>query len=73
MAEITRYVLVNRDDVEQVYEYEQYQEAVDAAGPDHAVVERHYEYSDSELVWTPNRSPTWPPKPRRVTPRRVRR
>lgn len=62
MAEITRYVLVDRDDNEGEYEYERYDEAVAAAGADHAVVERHYVYDDSELVWTPNGADSWPPK-----------
>lgn len=62
MAEITRYVLVDRSDQEGDYEYEDYQEAIVAAGDDHAVIERHYVYDDSELVWTPEGIDTWPPK-----------
>lgn len=61
MAEITRYVLVDRNDHEQDHEYDHYQEAVDAAGAQFAVVERHYEYTDSALVWTPNGKDYWPP------------
>lgn len=64
MAEITRYVLVDRNDREGDHEYEQYDEAVQAAGDDHAVIARTYTYDDSELVWTPNGADTWPPKGR---------
>lgn len=60
--DISRYVLIDRNDQEQDYEYEQYDEAVQAAGHDYAVIERHYVYDDSELVWTPNGRDTWPPK-----------
>ena len=59
MATIERYVLVGRDGYEQDYEFDSYDEAVDAAGDDKAVIERHYEYTDSELVWTPDGSDTW--------------
>ncbi len=62
MAEITRYVLVDRADQEGDYEYDLMQEAIDAADADHAVIERHYVYDDSELVWTPDGSDSWPPK-----------
>lgn len=61
MAEISRYVLVDRDDNERDHEYDTYQEAVNAAGSDYAVIERHYVYDDSELVYTPDGSDTWPP------------
>jgi len=65
MAEITKYVLVSRDDVESDYEYDSCQEAIEAAGTSHAVIERHYVYDDSELVYTPDGSDTWPPAKRR--------
>lgn len=63
MASISRYVLVDREDHEQDYEFEDFDEAVEAAGDTHAVVERQYEYADSELVWTPDGGDQWPPKP----------
>lgn len=62
MAVINRYVLVDRNDFEQDYEYDSFDEAVAAAGTTHAVIEREYEYSDASLVWTPNGRSTWPPK-----------
>jgi hypothetical protein len=64
MSHISRYVLVSKGNQEGDHEYEEYDEAVEAAGDDHAVIERQYEYADSELVWTPNGGDTWPPKKR---------
>ena len=64
MSTISRYVLVDRNDQEGDHEYESYDEAVNDAGTTHAVIERRYEYDDSELVWTPNGSDQWPPKKR---------
>lgn len=61
MAEINRYALVDEDDHEDDYEYERLDEAIDAAGSDHAVIMRTYIYDDSELVWTPNGADVWPP------------
>ena len=61
MSEILRFVLVDRDDNEDLYEYEAGREAIENAGADHAVIMRTYEYSDSELVWTPDGSDMWPP------------
>ena len=62
MAEILRYVLVSRQDVEQNEEYESYQDAVATARRlSQAVIRRTYEYCDSELVWTPDGSDVWPP------------
>jgi hypothetical protein len=64
MAEILRYVLVTRDNHEEDYEYDRYHEAETAArerGTDVAIIERHYVYDDSELVWTPDGADTWPP------------
>ena len=61
---ITRYVLVNRDNQEQDTEYDEfsYDEAVaEAEKLGFAVIERHYTFDDSELVWTPNGSSSWPP------------
>lgn len=65
MAEILRYVLVDKDNNEGHNEYEDMSMAIEAADDDHAVVERTYTYDDSELVWTPDGSNTWPPKKRR--------
>lgn len=67
MPSISRYVLVDRNDQEQDYEYESYDEAVTAAGDTHAVIEREYEYSDSQLVWTPNGRDSWPPRTKAPT------
>lgn len=62
MSEITRYVLVDRDDHEQDYEYETLDGArVPCDGEEFAIIERTYTYDDSELVWTPNGATTWPP------------
>lgn len=61
-SDITRYVLVDQNDQEQDFEYTDCQDAIAAAGTDHAVIERHYTYDDSELVWTPNGRDSWPPK-----------
>jgi hypothetical protein len=63
--EIIRYVLVDKNDQEADYEYEIYSEALLEAGKkDCAIVRRTYTYDDSELVWTPNNSATWPPNPK---------
>lgn len=63
MAEISRYVLVNEDDVEDDYEFDSYQEALREAQRrgNVAIVERTYVYDDTSLVWTPDGSETWPP------------
>jgi len=62
-ATISRYVLVNPDDVEQDWEYTDYREAEEEARRlGYAVIEREYVYDDSSLVWTPDGSETWPPK-----------
>ena len=63
MAEIQKYVLVDSDDVEQDWEYDTLREAENAAQDrgNLAIIARTYEYSDSELVWTPDGSDTWPP------------
>lgn len=60
--EIIRYVLVGLDDEEQDHEYDSRQDAIRAAGRDHAVVARTYVYDDHELVWTPDGTGVWPPK-----------
>jgi hypothetical protein len=58
---IERYVLVDKQGIEGDWEYETFQEA-QAAADDRAIIMRTYEYDDSELVWTPDGSNTWPPK-----------
>jgi hypothetical protein len=68
MSTICRYVLVDRNDQEEDHEYDSYPEAENEAkgrGNTHAVIERTYRYDDSELVWTPDGSDQWPPKPKR--------
>lgn len=63
MSEIRKYVLVDKDDHELDDEYDTLDKAqLDAARSGCAVVARVYEYSDSELVWTPDGSNVWPPK-----------
>ena len=61
MAQIERYVLVDRDNTEGDHEFDDYQEAERAADENHAVIARIYTYEDSELVWTPDGSNQWPP------------
>ncbi len=64
MSEITRYVLVGRDNTEGNFEYSDYDEAVRAAKANGhtAVIERVYTYEDTHLVWTPDGPAAWPPK-----------
>ena len=63
MSEIRRYVLVDQNDVEEDYEYDNYQEAYHNANKRNmAVIARIYVYEDSELVCTPDGSDTWPPE-----------
>ena len=62
MAEILRYVVVDDSGVEGDWEYDKHDEAVSAAGSESAVIQRTYIYDDSELVWTPDGSQTWPPQ-----------
>lgn len=63
MSEIRKYVLVGRDNAEDDYEYDVYQDAYQAASRRNmAVIARIYAYDDSELVWTPDGSDTWPPE-----------
>ena len=42
--------------------YRTMEEAVEAAGKDQAVEMLTFEYSDRELVWTPDGADTWPPE-----------
>ena len=63
MSEILRYVLVDKDDHEQDFEYQTLDEAIrDGAKYGMAVIEHTYVWDDSSLMWTPNGSDTWPPK-----------
>lgn len=68
MATISRYVIVNDQDHEEDYEYEDFDKAKEDAetreekGERLAIVERTYEYSDSELVWTSTGADRWPPR-----------
>ncbi|ANA86489.1 hypothetical protein BH762_gp029 [Gordonia phage OneUp] len=62
MAEIVKYVLVDSDDNEGDHYYDSLVEARQIARlTDQAVVAHTFEFSDSELVWTPNGDTTWPP------------
>lgn len=61
MAEIHKYVLVDPDGNEGDWGYDTFAEARENSDGLDAIVERTYEYSDSELVWTPDGSRTWPP------------
>ena len=62
MISIRRYVLVDRDNNEGLHEYRRYDKAeTDAQLLGHAVVARIYEFTDSELVFTPDDSDIWPP------------
>lgn len=62
MSEILKYTLVDENDVEADYEFDSYQEAVNAAGNTDAVICRTYTFHDSELVYTPDGSGVWPPE-----------
>jgi hypothetical protein len=68
MNDIYRYVLVDLDDTENDYEYQDFEIAKrDAtvlflAGSPMAVVKRTYVYEDTSLVWTPDGTDNWPPK-----------
>lgn len=64
MAEILKFVLVDEHDVEGDYEFDTQDEAIAASNGKQAVIMRTYEYSDSELVYTPHGSSTWPPRSR---------
>lgn len=59
--ELVRYVLVDLNDNESD-EYDRYDQAEDACDSEHAIVQRTYEYTDSELVYTPDGGNVWPPE-----------
>ena len=61
MTEIRRYVLVDKEDNEEEYEYDRYVDALTATvgRMDVAIIARTYEYTESELVWTPDGSHVW--------------
>jgi len=62
-AEIRQYHLVDAEDSVEEWPYDSYQEAYEQARKRNmAVVAYVYEWSDSELIWTPNGENTWPPK-----------
>ena len=67
MSSITKYVLVDRSNTEGDHEYDLFDEAKQAAGDTHAVAERTYTYDDTALMWTPDGSGQWPPKPGAMT------
>lgn len=62
MSEIRKYVLIDTDGQEQSGEYDTFAEAEREAikAGNVAVVAYVYEYSDQELVWTPNGDIVWP-------------
>jgi hypothetical protein len=66
MSEIRRYVVVDANDTEADVEHETLEGAqiagLFALGGTYAVIERTYEYADSELVWTSTDDDTWPPE-----------
>ena len=64
MATIERYVIANEQGIEEDYEYDTYQDALDAtlsSSEPVAIIERVYTYDDSSLVWTSNGEDFWPP------------
>ena len=62
MASIYRWVLSDKDGVEEDYEYADFDEAkAEARRRRVAVIEREYEYSDSYIAATPNGETEWPP------------
>lgn len=62
MSEINRYVVLDVDGHQTSGEYDTLDEARQVAQRDGGAVEAHvYEWSDSELVWSPNGETEWPP------------
>lgn len=62
-TEVRSYHTVDADGVRDGYRHDTLQEAIDAAGEGEAVVALVYEYTDEELVWTPDGSGVWPNEP----------
>lgn len=63
MDKVETYVVVDPDGQYVGYEVDTQCAAVADAqerGPSHAVVRLTYEFSDSDLVWTPNGEKSWP-------------
>ena len=61
MADITKYVLVNREGYEEGGYFDSYKKAeAEASRSDCAVVAHIYVYDDNDLVWTPDGSDEWP-------------
>ena len=63
---IERYVLVDRNNIEQEEAYEDFQEAQTEAEDKHpelAVITQRYVLEDSQLAYTPDGSGVWPPAP----------
>jgi hypothetical protein len=63
VSEIRTYTLVDQDNHDLDTEYDTLDEAIRAAEPGQAVVAQVYEWTDSELVWTPDGGNVWPPQP----------
>ena len=61
MPEILKYVHVDEDGEQDVWEYDTLKEAISEASEGQAVLEREYVYEGSSLAWTPDRSKEWPP------------
>lgn len=63
MSEIRKYVIVTNANVEDDYEYDDPNEAIENAAKRGltAVIARIYTFDDSELVWTSTGDNTWPP------------
>jgi len=64
VSDIQRYVVLDVDGNQGSGEYDTLDEAREAAQSVGGAVEAHvYEWSDSELVWTPDGGNEWPPPP----------
>ena len=62
---IDKYAILDEDNVPTPDSFNTYQEAEDVAkgmSKPCAVVEQHYEFTDSDLCWTSTGADTWPPK-----------
>lgn len=65
MSTIRKYVVVDTKGNEDGQEFDTLQGAIESIVTDEplAVVERIYEFADSELAWTSTGDETWPPAP----------